>query len=150
MFDPVNVEATIATLADAGPLDESAEGRADVARRAIDEADRKLERHRAALEAGADAQIVAAWMAETSAQRLAAERALAAATVQPAMTPADVRRLDRWTRGHGRCPGRGGSPAKGQLYADLGIQVILDSQRKRVTVTATPGACTAERVGGGT
>ncbi|MGW4642787.1 recombinase family protein [Sphaerisporangium sp. NPDC004334] len=46
---------------------------AEAARQKIAECDRKLAQHRAALEAGADPALITQWMAETQAQRIAAQ-----------------------------------------------------------------------------
>lgn len=146
LFDPQNVDATIAALADAGPLDEHAEARADAARRTIETSDQKLERHRAALEAGADPTIVAGWMAEVRGERLAAMQTLAAASPQPTMTAADVRQLIDELGDIAAVLAVADPAAKAQVYADLGLRLTLDPSSKRVAVVATP--CTSERVGG--
>ena len=82
MFDPASIEDTCAQLAAAqGPADEdvaAVEGRSEKAgrlRRAAGEAP-------AALEAGADPTVVTGWISEVQGERLAAERALAAASLK--------------------------------------------------------------------
>jgi site-specific DNA recombinase len=75
LFDPERIDQTIAALAATqrpAPLDEQAAA----ARREIAEAERKLARHRAALEAGADPAVVAGWIAEVQAAKAAAETRL--------------------------------------------------------------------------
>jgi DNA invertase Pin-like site-specific DNA recombinase len=75
LFDPESIDQTIAALAATqrpAPRDE--QGAA--ARREIAEADRKLARHRAALEAGADPAVIARWIAEVQASKAAAETRL--------------------------------------------------------------------------
>lgn len=146
LFDPEHLDETIAALADVGPLDEHAEARADAARRAIEACDSKLERHRAALEAGADPTIVAGWMAEVRGERLAAMQALAAASPQPTMTAADVRQLIDELGDIAGVLAVADPAAKAQVYADLGLRLTLEPSTKRVAVVAAP--CTSERVGG--
>jgi site-specific DNA recombinase len=57
-FAPQRIEQSLTALQNAQPDDAPA---VEAARRAIAECDRKLARHRAALEAGADPALVAAW-----------------------------------------------------------------------------------------
>ena len=108
-----------------------------------------LERHRLALEAGADPTIVAGWMADTRAQRLAAQRVLASTTVAPTMTAADVRHLIDGLGDRVAVLDEAEPSVKAEVYAALGVQLVLDPERKRVAVTATH-PCSTERVGGGT
>ncbi len=72
LFEPEPIEQTITALLAAQrpvPLDEQAAA----ARREIAEADRKLARHRAALEAGADPVVVTAWIRDAQTAKAAAE-----------------------------------------------------------------------------
>ena len=55
-------------------------------RRQVTEADRKLARHRAALEAGADPAIVAGWIREVQAAKAEAEAQLRRLSQPPALT----------------------------------------------------------------
>ncbi|MEV4813298.1 zinc ribbon domain-containing protein [Micromonospora avicenniae] len=71
-FAPHRVEQTITAMADAQPLEHSpATGGA--AQAIINECDAKLERYRAALDAGADPAVVTGWIAQTQAERARAE-----------------------------------------------------------------------------
>jgi site-specific DNA recombinase len=69
LFKPENIERTIAVLA-AAQRPPSVDEQAAAARREITEADRKLAQHRAALEAGADPTVVAAWIKDVRRPRL--------------------------------------------------------------------------------
>jgi site-specific DNA recombinase len=75
LFEPERIEQTISALLAAQrpmPLDRQAEA----ARRDIAEADRKLARHRAALEAGADPAVVTGWIKDVQTAKAAAEARL--------------------------------------------------------------------------
>lgn len=63
------------------------------AAKAIEECDRVLERHRSALEAGADPKLVAAWMAETQARRAEAAARIKVRPPQHRMTKDQIRNL---------------------------------------------------------
>jgi site-specific DNA recombinase len=73
-FAPHRIEQSLTALENAQPDETPA---VDAARRAIAECERKLARHRAALEAGADPALVVAWSKEVQQQRTAAEARLA-------------------------------------------------------------------------
>jgi hypothetical protein len=73
-FAPHRIEQSLTALQDAQPDHTPA---VDAARRTIAECDRKLARHRAALEAGADPALVVTWSQEVQQQCTAAEAQLA-------------------------------------------------------------------------
>lgn len=66
---------------------------ATAAAKAIEECDRVLERHRSALEAGADPKLVATWMAETQARRAEAAARIKVRPPQQRMTKDQIRDL---------------------------------------------------------
>jgi site-specific DNA recombinase len=63
-FDPENVDATIAAMVAAQAPDDAAAARTEAARRKIVDCDSRLDKYRAALEAGADPVVVGGWIAE--------------------------------------------------------------------------------------
>ena len=71
VFAPNRIEQALAAMEAAQP--EPHHGQDDAVRREIAECDRKLARHRSALEAGADPALVASWMADVQQQKRAAE-----------------------------------------------------------------------------
>ncbi|WP_328372916.1 recombinase zinc beta ribbon domain-containing protein [Micromonospora zamorensis] len=78
-FAPHHIESTITAMTEAQPSDHSpAAGTA--AQTIITECDAKLERYRAALDAGADPAVVTGWIAQTQAERARAEASLRANT----------------------------------------------------------------------
>jgi site-specific DNA recombinase len=89
VFDPGAIEETCAQLAAAqGPAVEDVAA-AEAARRKLADCDDRLTKHRSALEAGADPTVVTGWISEVQGERLAAERALAAARPSSAALTAD-------------------------------------------------------------
>ncbi len=95
LFDPENLEVTIAAMAAAQAPDDAAAARDEAARKRILDCGKKLAKYRAALEAGTDPSVVAGWVREVEAERLAAQR--------------ETRRDDR-----DRAPDRGRGPVAGQ------------------------------------
>jgi hypothetical protein len=79
-FAAHRIEQSLTALENAQPNDAPA---VDAARRAMAECERKLARHRAALEAGADPALVVAWSREVQRQRTVAEARLANLTSHP-------------------------------------------------------------------
>lgn len=64
VFDPTNIDDTMAALEEAATSLSAADGASiDAARRAVADFDDRLRKHRAALEAGADPAIVSGWIA---------------------------------------------------------------------------------------
>ena len=148
LFNATNIDNTLAALSAAGPLDETAAARAAAARATIEECDRSIERYRAAIVSGVDATLVASWIADAKGERLRAEQTLATAIPAPVPTAAEIRNLIDELGEIAAALGEADPAAKAQMYADLGIRMVLDPESRRVAVTATP--CTTERVGGPT
>ena len=93
VFDPENLDATIAAMVAAQAPDEPAAARAEAARRKLVDCDDRLAKYRAALDKSADAEIVAGWMAEVKAERLAAQRELDGTAKTAPLTDDEVRAL---------------------------------------------------------
>ncbi|MEV1286134.1 recombinase family protein [Micromonospora sp. NPDC049679] len=74
-FAPHRIEQTITAMADAQPTEHSSPP-GSVARATITECDAKLERYRAALDAGADPAVITGWIAQTQTERARAEAEL--------------------------------------------------------------------------
>ncbi|TDD62798.1 recombinase family protein, partial [Actinomadura rubrisoli] len=88
---PHRITETIRAMNQA-QLPTSTESAAEQARNKIKECDTKLERHRAALEAGGNSVTIARWVAETEAQKTAAEAQLREARGRrsPHLTPEEI------------------------------------------------------------
>jgi hypothetical protein len=93
LFDPANLDATCEALAMTGGFDDAVEARMEAGRRKIADCDSRLAKYRAALDAGADATIVAGWIAEVQGERLRAETDLGAAVPGEQITKEQVRTL---------------------------------------------------------
>lgn len=151
LFDPENIDETIATMVAAGEVDEAAEARAEAARRKLADCDDRLTKYRAALDSGADPVVVTGWMSEVQADRLTAEGELALCAPSGPRTADDVRELIENLGDVARVLPDADPADKAIVYADLGISVVYDPDRRTLRAEARPaGVCTTERVGGGT
>lgn len=148
LFDEANLDATCEALAKAGESDDAREARAEAARRKLADCAHRLVKYRQALDAGAEATVVAGWMAEVQGERLLAESELAAATPRDALTNGQIRDLVLQARDIASVLATANPKDKADLYAELGVQIRY-SPFDRV-ITATAGPCTKVRVGGGT
>jgi hypothetical protein len=124
------------------------------ARRQVAECDRKLARHRAAPEAGADPAVVTAWIAEVQAARAEAEAQLRTlGLARPRML--DREELADMTRAIGDMVSvlTDADPArKARIYAGLGLRLTYHPDKKKVLVgqASAQGIGRAVRVRGGT
>ena len=148
LFDDAHLDETCQALAMAGEADDAAEARAEGARRKIADCDQRLGKYRQALDAGADATIVAGWMAEVQGERLRAERELGAVSANGKLTKEQIRRLVLQLKDIAAVLASADPKDKAEVYAELGVRVSYDPHRHVIGVTAGP--CTTERVGGGT
>ncbi len=98
-FAPHRIEQSLTALEDAQPDDAPA---LEAAQRAIAECDRKLARHRAALEAGADPALVVAWSHQVHQQRMIAEARLATLASRHGTNRSDEPRRHPRAGGHPR------------------------------------------------
>ena len=149
IFDPDHLGATLEAMAAANVVDETAAARAEGARRKLVDCDHRLDRYRAALEAGADPAVVAGWMAEVNAERLVADRELAtvqAGTLQ--VTEVELRELIAGVADGVKLLASAEPGDKAELYAELGVRLTFEPVRGVVVAEAAP--CTTVRVGGGT
>ena len=136
-FLPAQLTKTMRTLLSHEP-DPTAEVRGDAARRAIADCDRKLARHRAALESGADPTIVTEWMAETRAARAVAERERIEATPPEPLSDAELAAIVKLM---GNLAPRLAvtDPAKrAKAYDALGVRICYTPGEDRIEVTVRP------------
>ncbi|MEU5727169.1 recombinase family protein [Micromonospora sp. NPDC047738] len=123
------IEQTITALADAQPLNHSP-APATAAQAIINECDAKLERYRAALDAGADPAVVTGWIGQTQTERARAEADLDAnAGNSPRrMSRAEVRGLVT-ALGDIAAALRDGDPAdKAEVYRQLGLRLTYQPE----------------------
>ncbi|WP_018223650.1 hypothetical protein [Salinispora pacifica] len=134
-FAPQRLEHTIAAMADAQPVAHPPPTGIP-AQSIITECDAKLERHRAALDAGADPTVVTAWITRTQADRARAEAELhALASITPhRLARAEITALVT-ALGDIAAVLRDADPAdKAKVYRQLGLR--LNYQPETQTVRA--------------
>ncbi len=138
LFDDAHLDATCEALAMAGDFDEAAEARAEAARRKIVDCDSRLGKYRQALDAGADAAVVATWMAEVQGERLRAERELGESVPTETLTKSQVRALVLSLRDIAAVLKTADPKLKAEVYAELGVEVEYDPEQRMVLVSAGP------------
>jgi site-specific DNA recombinase len=126
-FAPHRIKQSLAALEDAQPDNTPT---IEVARRTIAECDRKLSRHRAALEAGADPTMGVAWSQQVQQQRMIAETKLADLTSRHGenrrMSQDDIHAMVN-TLGGLLAVSRHANPAdKAEVYRELGVHLTYD------------------------
>ncbi|MGR6320810.1 recombinase family protein [Micromonospora soli] len=132
-FTPHRIEQTITALADAQPLN-LPPAPATAAQTIINECDAKLERYRAALDAGADPAVVTGWIAQTQTERARAEAELDAnAGNSPRqMSRAEIRDLVT-ALGDIAAALRDADPAdKAEVYRQLGLRLTYQPETQTV------------------
>jgi len=144
-FDPIALASTVRELEEAAQPDDS--GQDADAQREIAECDAKLRQHRAALEAGADAVLVTAWMKETQAKRATAQARLTKRVGRRRMTRDEITSLVQ-AIGDVMQAIKDADPAdKAEIYSQLGLTLTYHPNEKRVVAEARPasimyvGAC---------
>ena len=94
---------------------------------------RRLDRYRAALEAGTDPAVVQQWIAEVTATRAVAEVQLRDSRTAPeGLTPEQVRGLLERAGGLADALDRNDPAFRAQLYEELGINGVYDPNRDTV------------------
>jgi hypothetical protein len=149
LFDADQIDDTCAALeATMGP-DPSEEARLSAARRRIRECDSKLARYRSALEAGTDPSIVNGWIEEVKLERKAAELELRRKTGESHLTGEEIRSLVEQLKGIVGVLAHASAESRREVYQQLNVAIEYHTDG-RMRVTAGPGACTNECVGGAT
>ncbi|MFG1740269.1 recombinase family protein [Micromonospora chalcea] len=152
-FAPHRIAQTITAMADAQPLDHPPTT-GTAAQAIITKCDAKLERYRAALDAGADPAVVTDWIAQTQAERTRAEaelRAIAGATPRR-MSRAEITALVT-ALGDITTVLRDADPAdKAEVYRQLGLRLNYqpETQTVRAEVDLNAHRGVMVRVRGGT
>ncbi|MEU5914667.1 hypothetical protein [Micromonospora sp. NPDC047527] len=151
-FAPERIEQTITAMADAQPSNHQP-ATATAAQTIITECDAKLERYRAALDAGADPTVVTGWIAQTQAERARAEADLHAntGTTSRRMSRAEITTLVT-ALGDIAAVLRDADPAdKAEVYRQLGLRLNYQTEtqtvRAEVDLSAHRGAMVCVRGG---
>ncbi|GAA4580033.1 hypothetical protein GCM10023176_58940 [Micromonospora coerulea] len=132
-FTPHRIEQTITAMADAQPLDQPP-ALATAAQTIITECDAKLERYRAALDAGADPAVVTGWTSQTQAERARAEADLHAQSGNSPrrMSPTEIKGLVQ-ALGDIATVLRDADPAdKAEVYRQLGLRLTYQPETQTV------------------
>jgi hypothetical protein len=151
VFDPKNIDGAVAALAAAQEPDDGALARAEVAGRTVKDCDIRLVKYRSALEAGADPDVVARWIKEVEADRLAAERELASTvSVAQPLSAAEIRALVTTQRKVLRSLAKATPEQRAVIYGEtMGLRITYHPDEPGwATVEARP-SCAQVRVGGG-
>lgn len=149
LFSPANFDHTCQILATASRSNPAGDQRR-AAQQVLVDCQRRLDRYRAALEAGTDPAIVQQWIAEVTATRSAAEAQLQQQRIAPDRpTPEQIRRLLEQAGGLIDAFDRSDPALRAQLYEELGIDAVYDPNSHTVRVQAELGRRIG-RVGGGT
>ncbi|GAA2302159.1 hypothetical protein GCM10010149_59370 [Nonomuraea roseoviolacea subsp. roseoviolacea] len=135
-FGQRRLEETVRTLADLGQ--EPVVGGAEALHLKIAECGRKLARHRAALEAGADPALVTQWMSETQAQRTAAQAQLRQASGRRRMTREEIRAVITALGDLVRVIQEADPLDKAELYAQIGLRLTYRPQKRLVEAQVAP------------
>lgn len=138
LVDDAHIDETCQALAMAGEHDEAAEARAEAARRKIADCDSRLAKYRQALDAGADAAVVATWMAEVQGERLRAEQELGESVPADKLTKSQIRALVLSLRDIAAVLRTADPKLKAEVYTELGVEVTYDSEHRKVLVSAGP------------
>ena len=149
LFSPANLDHTCHTPGHRQPQRPSrcpAAGRPKV----LVDCQRRLDRYRAALEAGTDPALVQQWIAEVAATRAAAQAQLRNSRPAPnGLTPEQVRGLLEQAGGLVDALDRSDPALRAQLYEELGIDGVYDPNSHTVHLKVELGRRIG-RVGGGT
>ena len=151
LFDPANLDETCEALAMAGGANEVDHARIEAAKRRIADCDQRLAKYRQALDAGADATIVAGWMAEVQGERLTAEREIGLAQPAGQLTREQVRKLVLSLKDIVSVLATADPKLKAEVYEELGISVVYDPTRRVARIESRPeNPWASVCVGGGT
>ncbi|WP_432045590.1 hypothetical protein [Streptomyces asiaticus] len=131
------------------------DARVGAARRDLEECDRKLARHRAALAAGADPALVAGWSREVQGQRVTAEAKLARIENgrgrRHRMSRDEIRGLVDALGGLLSVLRQADPADKAEVYRQLGMHLTYDHETQTVLAETrpAPSMCVVKRVRGG-
>jgi site-specific DNA recombinase len=133
LFEPDHIDATCRLLADVDERPEDT-ARLEAARRLLDDTDDRLAKLTAAIEAGSPADLLAPRMRQLQGDRQRAQEALAKAAPTTSWTPEQVRGLVLELGDIAGALSGADRKQKAQLYDELGLELVFDSERSRVSV----------------
>ncbi|RJL31889.1 recombinase family protein [Bailinhaonella thermotolerans] len=137
VFAPTRIEHTIEALAAAAGEGRRERGRDDEARRQVAECDRKLQRYKDALDAGADPLVVTEWIKQTQAERHAALAKLDQIGGQTTNTREQIAHMIRRLGDMVAVLTDAEPEKKSDLYRGLGLRAEFDPETKKVRAEVT-------------
>jgi DNA invertase Pin-like site-specific DNA recombinase len=138
-FAPHRMGETIRALADAQPVDEPRSGGRGDAASKIAECDQKLAQYRAALDAGASPATVAAWIAETEAEKARYEVGLRqVARARERMTEQEIRSIVDKLADIARVLADADADDKSEIFRRLGLKLTYHPGRRLVEARIAP------------
>ena len=149
LFTDDQIDSTCAALESTFGPDPAEQALEMATRRKLKECDAKLARYRQALEAGTDPSIVSGWIEEVKLERKAAELRLRRKRGDGRMTGEEIRSLVEQLKGIVAILQTADAEDRRAVYQELNVSIRYHTDG-RLHVKAGPGACTNERVGGGT
>ncbi len=133
LFEPANLDDTCRLLAQVDGSPEDA-ARLAAAHRLIADTDDRLAKLTAAIEAGSPAELVAPRMRQLRTDKLRAEAELQAARPSTTWSPLEVRELVDGLGDIATVLADADKKQKAQLYDELGLELVFDSERNLVSV----------------
>ena len=138
IFDPANLDQTVATLVEAqGPSDVD-HARTAAARAQLEDTNTKISRLVAAIEAGSPIDLVGDRLQQLRATKALAERELRLARPARQLTEDAVRDLVAHLGPINTVLAEADPEAKALLYNELGLELNFDAERRLVEVQASP------------
>lgn len=148
LFDEDNINSTCEALAEHLGAQPGAEHERREIEREISSCESKLEKYRLALDAGAEPAIVVEWIAEISSKRRLLEDALS--EVRPTITVSadQIQQTVKRLGGFVSVLAQASHADRKAVYDELNLKIVY-SASGHMTVSAGPGPCTYDGVGGG-
>ena len=140
VFDPANLDETVAQMVAASTSTGESDSKAEAARRKVEDCADRLGKYRAALDSGADPEIVAGWMAEVKAERLRAEAELAKAAPSEPLSTEAVRAMIEQLGDMGKVLAEADPADKAEVYSALGIEIEYRPDQRILAVSSRPFA----------
>lgn len=141
VFDADRIEHSLTSLEKSQPVHLGAQAQADPAT-SLEEYDRKLARHRAALEAGADPVLVTEWIQEVQRERQLAEAQIDASgrdsPTRRRMTRTEITEVVEHLGGLTRILRTSDARDKRPVYQQLGLKLTYNHEKRMVAVESQP------------
>ena len=141
-FSPANLRTTLQAMADA-QHDDTDQHRRAAAREKINTCRTKLDRYRAALDAGTDPALVQQWITQVQAEKAVADADLRRITGRRIMTTDEINTLVEAMSGIATILRKADPTDKAEVYWQLGIKLTYKPGLRLIQAEASPsGSCT--------